>query len=267
MADALAIGGATVMINDLIDWFSDSANWHGEDGVPARLFEHLGYSFSAVLISLLIAVPLGLYIGHTGRGAGFVVGSVNTVRALPTVGLLYLVVLLLQAHLPVRFAYLAPAVLVLVVLGVPPVLSNTYAGVDGVDPEVRGAAYGMGMTGQQVLWRVEFPNALPLMFSGLRSAVLQVIATATIGAYVSLGGLGYLIREGQQTHNYTEMAAGAVLVALLAVAIDLILAACQRVAVSRGITGRYSRGALARRGAAPEEVAEDVDLTRIGATA
>jgi osmoprotectant transport system permease protein len=134
-----------------------------------------------------------------------------------------------------------------------------------VQPAVRDAAYGMGMTERQVLWRVELPNALPLIFSGVRSAVLQVIATATIGAYVSLGGFGYFIREGQQTNNYYEMAAGAVLVAVLAVACDLILAAIQRLVVSRGITGRYARGAA--RGRGPEEVAEDVDLERIAAPA
>jgi osmoprotectant transport system permease protein len=251
------------MINGIWNWLSDSSHWSGEDGIPARLFEHLGYSFGAVLIALVIAVPLGLYIGHTGRGSSIVVALANAVRALPTLGLLFLVVLLLQARLPERIAYLGPTLIVLVVLAVPPILSNTYAGVDGVDPEVRDAAYGMGMTGPQVLARVEVPNALPLMFSGLRSAVLQVIATATIAAYVSLGGFGYIIREGQQIHDYYEMASGAVLVALLAVASDLILAAIQRTLVSRGITGRYARGAARRDG--PEEVAEDVDLERLAA--
>jgi osmoprotectant transport system permease protein len=253
------------MINGIWSWLTDSANWNSTDGIPARLLEHLGYSFGAVAIALVIALPLGLYIGHTGKGAGAIVGTANSVRALPTVGLLYLVVLLLQAKLPAGIAYLGPTLVTLVVLAVPPILSNTYAGVDGVDPAVRDAAYGMGMTGGQVLGRVEVPNALPLIISGLRSAVLQVIATATIAAYVSLGGFGYFIREGQQTNNYNEMAAGAVLVAVLAVACDLILAAVQRLVVSRGITGRYARGAA--RGRGPEEVAEDVDLERIAAPA
>lgn len=253
------------MINGIWSWLSDSANWNSTDGIPARLLEHLGYSFGAVGIALVIALPLGLYIGHTGKGAAAIVGTANSVRALPTVGLLYLVVLLLQAKLPAGIAYLGPTLVTLVVLAVPPILSNTYAGVDGVDPAVRDAAYGMGMTGRQVLGHVEVPNALPLIFSGLRSAVLQVIATATIAAYVSLGGFGYIIREGQQTNNYNEMAAGAVLVALLAVAIDLIIAAVQRLVVSRGITGRYARGAVRQRGA--EEVAEDVDVEQIAAPA
>jgi osmoprotectant transport system permease protein len=253
------------VINGIWNWLTDSVNWNSTDGIPARLLEHLGYSFGAVAIALVIALPLGLYIVHTGKGAGAIVGTANSVRALPTVGLLYLVVLLLQAKLPAGIAYLGPTLITLVVLAVPPILSNTYAGVDGVDPAVRDAAYGMGMTGGQVLGRVEVPNALPLIISGLRSAVLQVIATATIAAYVSLGGFGYFIREGQQTNNYNEMAAGAVLVAVLAVACDLILAAVQRLVVSRGITGRYARGAV--RGNGPEEVAEDVDLERIAAPA
>jgi osmoprotectant transport system permease protein len=253
------------MINGILDFFKDGANWHGEDGIPARLLEHLGYSFGSVLIALLIALPLGLYIGHTGKGSAAVVGLANSVRALPTVGLLYLVVLLLQAKLPAGIAYLGPTLIVLVVLAVPPILSNTYAGVDGVDPAVRDAAYGMGMTGPQVLARVEVPSALPLIFSGLRSAVLQVIATATIAAYVSLGGFGYFIREGQQTSQYYEMASGAVLVAVLAVVCDLILAAAQRLVVSRGLTGRYAKGVRTGRTDGPEEVAEDVDLEQIAA--
>jgi osmoprotectant transport system permease protein len=254
------------MIHGIVSWFSDSANWSGADGVPTRLTEHLGYSFLSVAIALVIALPLGLYIGHTGKGASLVVGSVNTVRALPTVGLLYLVVLALQAHLPAGIAYLAPTVAVLVVLGVPPILSNTYAGVDGVDAEVRDAAYGMGMTERQVLWRVELPNALPLIFSGLRSAVLQVIATATIAAYVSLGGFGYFIREGQQTGNYDEMASGAICVAVLAVLIDLLLAALQRLVVSRGITGRYARPGHPI-SEPVEEVVESEDLVGLPAPA
>jgi osmoprotectant transport system permease protein len=255
------------MINGIWKYLSDSANWNTTDGIPARLMEHLGYSFGAVAIALVIALPLGLYIGHTGKGATVVVGIANSVRALPTIGLLYLAVLLLQANLPAGIAYLGPTLVTLVILAIPPILSNTYAGVDGVQPAARDAAYGMGMTGPQVLGRVEVPNALPLIFSGLRSAVLQVIATATIAAYVSLGGFGYFIREGQQTRNYYEMAAGAVLVALLAVLSDLVLAAIQRLTVSRGITGRYARGALVARGAAEGEVAEDVDLKQIGVPA
>jgi osmoprotectant transport system permease protein len=134
--------------------------------------------------------------------------------------------------------------LVLVILGIPSVLSNTYAGVQSVDPAARDAAQGMGMTGSQVLWRVEVPNALPLILSGIRNATLQIVATATITAYISLGGLGRFIVDGLAQRDYPQMASGAVLVAALALLLDAILAGIQRLVVSRGITGRYAAGAV-----------------------
>jgi len=128
-----------------------------------------------------------------------------------------------------------------VLLAVPPIMSNTYAGVQNVEPAARDAAFGMGMTGQQVLFRVELPNALPLMFSGLRSATLQVIATATIAAYVTLGGLGRFIYDGLAQQDYPQMISGGLLVAALALAADLLIALVQRLVVSPGITGRAGR--------------------------
>ncbi len=137
--------------------------------------------------------------------------------------------------------YLIPTEIVLVLLAVPPILSNAYAGVQNVSPAVRDAAFGMGMTGPQVLARVEFPNALPLIFSGFRSATLQVIATATIAAYVTLGGLGRFIYDGLAQQDYPQMIAGGLLVAALALAADMLLALAQRYTVSPGITGRTRR--------------------------
>ena len=134
-----------------------------------------------------------------------------------------------------------PSEIVLILLAIPSMLTNTYAGVSAVDPAVRDAAQGMGMRGSQTLWQVELPNALPLIFSGIRSSFLQVIATATITAYVSLGGLGRYLIDGLAQQNYPLMASGAVLVAVLALLIDLVLGLVQRYTVSRGITGRYSR--------------------------
>jgi osmoprotectant transport system permease protein len=133
---------------------------------------------------------------------------------------------------------------VLVILGIPAVLSATYAGVQNVDPAARDAAKGMGMTGSQVLWRVEVPNALPLIISGIRSSMLQIVATATIAAYVSLGGLGRFILDGQAVRDYSQMAAGAVLVGGLAIVLDQLVAGIQRLVVSPGVTGRH-RSALA----------------------
>jgi len=228
-------------VNGMMDYLTDSTHWSGEDGIPHRLLQHLGYSFGALLLVVLIGLPLGLYVGHTGRGAVAIAGTANALRALPTFGLLIFVVIALSGTLPGSIAYLAPSLLVLVVLGIPAVLSNTYAGVQSVDLAARDAAKGMGMTGSQVLWQVEVPNALPLILSGIRSAMLQIVATATIAAYVSLGGLGRYIIDGRAQRDYSQMAAGAVLVGLLAVALDLLMAVLQVFVVSRGITGRYAR--------------------------
>jgi osmoprotectant transport system permease protein len=219
------------------------SNWTMTDGIFQRLLEHLGYSFSALFFVLLIGLPLGLYVGHTGRGGVAIAGTANALRAVPTLGLLIFVVIAFSGYLPGNFSYLLPSLAVLVVLGTPAVLSNTYAGVQSVDPAARDAARGMGMTGSQVLWRVEVPNALPLILSGIRNATLQIVATATIAAYVSLGGLGRLILDGQSQRDYPQMGAGAILVALLAILLDLAMGRLQALVVSPGLTGRPVRAA------------------------
>jgi osmoprotectant transport system permease protein len=166
-------------------------------------------------------------------------------RALPTIGLLIFFVVLISPHIHWKSEapYLIPTEIVLIVLAVPSILSNTFAGVQNVDPAARDAARGMGMTGRQVLFKVELPCALPLIMSGVRSATLQVVATTTIAAYVSLGGLGRYVFDGQSQQDYPQMASGAVLVALLAMAADFVLALLQRAIVSRGVSGRYAKGA------------------------
>jgi len=221
------------------DYLGNGSHWSGPEGVPARVVEHLEYTFLALVFVCLIALPLGLFVGHTGRGSVAIAGTANALRALPDFGLLVYVVLLISGRLPAGLAYLLPSVLVLVILGIPAVLSATYAGIQAVDPAARDAAKGMGMTGSQVLWRVEVPNAMPLILSGVRSSMLQIVATATIAAYVSLGGLGRFIIDGQSQRDYSQMAAGAVLVGLLAIVLDLIVAGIQRVVVSPGVTGRF----------------------------
>jgi osmoprotectant transport system permease protein len=246
-------GGDGAVIGRIVDFLADPASWQGPEGIPARLVEHLAYSAVAVLIGLAIALPLGLLIGHTGKGTTLVAGLANSLRALPTIGLLIFFVVLISPHVHGKgdTAYLVPSEIVLVLLAVPPILSNTYAGVQNVDPAARDAAVGMGMSGRQVLLRVELPCALPLIMSGLRSAVLQVIATATIAAYVSLGGLGRLVFDGQAQQLYPKMVTGALLVAALAMVTDLLLALLQRVIVSRGLSGRYSRVRTLARDEAP----------------
>jgi osmoprotectant transport system permease protein len=246
------------MIADLVAWFADPVHWSGPDGVPVRLLEHMEYSLLALALAALIGIPLGMYIGHTGRGQFLVAGLANVLRALPTLGLLVLLVLVLISRLPGDLGFLAPSIAVLVVLAVPPILTNTYAGVQGVDLAARDAAYGMGMTGREVLAKIEVPCALPLVFSGLRSAMLQIVSTATVAAYVGLGGLGRFVIDGLAVRDYPQMLAGAVLVAALAVVVEVALAVLQRLAVPRGL--RAHRPASGRDRDA-EEAAPDRTLT------
>jgi len=212
-------------------WISNSHHWHGPDGVPARLVEHLAYSGLALLIAVLIALPIGLLIGHRRRGAFTVVSVATAGRAVPTLGLLILVYLLTNAS---SWAWLIP----LAVLAIPPILVNTYEGVLGVDADITDAARGMGMTGTQVLLRAEFPVALPLIIVGVRTAAIQVVATATIAAYISLGGFGRYIFDGLATNDYATVASGALLVVLLALAVQVLFVGIRRVLVPAGLRTR-----------------------------
>ena len=227
------------MIGDVVGWLTDPAHWSGVDGIPTHLFEHVWYSLLAVVVAAAIALPLGLLIGHTGRGTFVVAGLANGLRALPTLGLLILFVILLSPHITGTLVYLLPSEIVLVLLAVPPILTSTYAGVQNVPPAVRDAAEGMGMTGFRVLTRVELPCALPLLLSGVRAATLQCIATATVAAYVSLGGFGRYVVDGLAQRDFPQMAAGAVLVAGLALVADALLVLLERLTVSPGVSGRF----------------------------
>lgn len=228
------------MIASIIDWLTSSATWSGEGGLGARIVEHLWYSVLAVAVAAMIAVPLGLWVGHTGR-AKWLVSVANSLRAVPTLGLLFAVALWLGPKIQGDLAFLIPSIVVLVILVIPPILSGVYAGVEAVDPAARDAARGMGMTGGEVVRQVEIPNALPLMLSGLRSAFLQVIATATVAAYVGLGGLGRYLIDGIKTGDYVSTAGGAIVVSVLALVVDGVLALVQRAVVSPGLTGRATR--------------------------
>lgn len=206
--------------------------------VLVRVVEHLAYSGLAVVVGLLVAGPIGALVGHTGRGAFLLVGLANVLRALPSLGLLILLVIV------VGFG-LFPVFLTLAIVAVPPLLAGTYAGVRNVDPAVVDAARGMGMRGSQVLLKVELPNALPLVLGGIRSAALQVIATAVLGAYVGFGGLGRYVIDGLRQQDYPQMAVGALLVAALALAVEGVLALVQRFVVSPGLRARSGRSPVA----------------------
>ena len=227
------------MIPSLLSWFTDPANWSGPDGIPARVLEHVEYTVVVLVVAALVAIPIGLWVGHTGR-ARWLVTLANSLRAVPTLGLLFVVALWLGPKISGDLAFTLPSIAVLVLLAIPPLLAGTYAGIEAVDPAARDAAKGVGMTSVQVLRQVEVPNAMPLMLSGVRSAVLQVVATATIAAYIGLGGLGRYLVDGIALGDYPRTAGGAVLVAVLAVLLDGIIALVQRGVVSPGLTGRRS---------------------------
>ncbi len=235
----MATGGGGAMIHATFLWLNDPLNWTMTDGILDQLVRHVQYSLIALAIAVVVGLPLGLLIGHANR-ARFVVSAANGLRSLPSVGLLILFFLILASRVKGDAVYLVPTEIVLGLLAIPPVLANTFAGVQNVDPAARDAARGMGMTGSQVLWRVELPNALPLIFSGLRSATLQVIATATIAAYIGLGGFGRFVYDGLAQQDVGQRTGGAILVAALAVVADVVLALVQRYTVSPGITGRGS---------------------------
>jgi osmoprotectant transport system permease protein len=235
------------MTDNVFVWLNDPQNWTGTrftSGILDQVAAHLWYTAMAVVIAVVIGFPVGLAVGHTGR-AGWLVSLANGLRSLPSVGLLILLYVVVSPLISGGgdLVYLIPTEIVLVLLALPAILANTYAGVRNVDSSVRDAARGMGMTERQVLMQVELPIALPLVFSGVRSATLQVIATATIAAYVGLDGLGRFVYDGLASREFGEMAGGAVLVAALALLVDLLLALVQRYTVSRGVTGRFSRRA------------------------
>jgi osmoprotectant transport system permease protein len=210
------------------DWLKSPQQWHGHSGIPIRVLQHLGYSGLALLIAAAIAVPLGLLIGHYGRGGFVVVNVANIWRAIPTLGLLILVVVLLGLGV---LAWLIP----LVALAIPPILVNTYEGVAGVDPDLKDAARGMGMTQWQQLVKVEVPVAIPLIMLGLRTSAIFVVATATIAAEIGVGGLGRFIIDGLAANNYGEVAGGAAVIVVLALLIQLLCTGLRRLATPAGL--------------------------------
>ncbi|AYG62503.1 ABC transporter permease [Rhizobium jaguaris] len=225
----------------MMNWFTEPAHWTGSDSIPVLVLQHLAYSSIALLLACLIGLPVGLYVGHTGRGVVLIAGVANALRSLPSLGLIVLLVILFGPVFASDMAFIVPSLIVLVLLAVPPIMTGSYAGIAAVDPAVVDAARGMGKRPLQILFDVELPCALPLIFSGLRSATLQIISTATIAAYVSLGGLGRLIIDGQAQNDYYQMAAGAILVGVLALTVDLMIGVISRITVSPGLTRRPPR--------------------------
>ncbi|WP_313678826.1 ABC transporter permease [Corynebacterium stationis] len=204
-------------------WLTDPAHWTGIAGIPNRLAEHVTVTFAALVVAAIIAIPAGLIIGHTRRGAAVVGAITGGVRAIPTLGLLTLLGLWLGIGIEAPF-------IALVVLAIPSLLVGAYSGVEAIDTHTPKAAQAIGMRPAQVLLTVELPLALPVIVGGLRAATLQLVATTTLAAYTADTGLGRYIFSGLKTRDYAEMLGGAALVIVVAVILELILATCQRLA-------------------------------------
>ena len=217
------------LISAVVTWFADPAHWTGQNGVPFRLGQHVGISLVLVAIAAAIALPLGLYIGHTRRGQALAVNLANVGRAIPSLAAIAIVVPFSQMlGSGLEWFNLYPTIVAMVVLAIPPILVNTYTGVVEIDADLVESARGMGMTEAQILQRVEVPLAIPVIVGGIRSASVQVIATATLGAIWGLGALGGYIVEGNAQQDVGRLFAGVLLVAFLALVAEGSLSLVQR---------------------------------------
>lgn len=210
------------VVDDALLWLNDPVNWTGPNGIVALTTEHLVMTAVAVLAATAVALPLGVWLGHTGRGATLTVVAANTSRALPTLALLTLF-----AASSIGFGNRA-TVLAVTIFAIPPILTNAFEGVRGVDPDVREAAVAMGMPGRRVLRSVSVPLAVPVIAAGVRTSAVQVVATIPLAALVGGGGLGVIIVTGIATQRYGKALAGAFLVAVLCLALEGLLALAQR---------------------------------------
>jgi osmoprotectant transport system permease protein len=215
---------ASVSARSLIDWFDDPAHWRGGEGLSHRLAQHGELCAVALGLACLVAIPVGVVLGHLGRGGLVALNIANIGRAIPSLAILIVAV-------PLVGIGEKPAYVALIALAIPPILTNTYVGMRGVDPEVKDAARGVGMSGRQMVARVEMRLALPLLLAGVRTSAFQVIATATLAAEVAAGGLGRYIVDGLAIRDDTQVVAGALVVVALAMVVEGVISALQRVLV------------------------------------
>ena len=214
--------------NQVLQWFLNPAHWQGDGGIPHRTFEHLAMSGASVLTAALIALPVGIAIGHYGRGGILAINISNIGRAVPSFAVLVIAVELFGIGA-------LPAYIALVALAIPPMVTNSYIGMREVDADVREAARGMGMRERAVLLGVELPIALPLIMAGIRTSAVNVVATATLAALVAWGGLGRFIVDGFGLQDYPMMFAGAIMVAVLSLIVEFSLAGAQRLSTPAGL--------------------------------
>jgi len=224
------------VLSNVARWFADPTHWSGPDGIPQRLAEHVQISAESVAIGALIALPIGIALGHYGRFGNLAINISNVGRALPSFGVLVIAFQVFGlGSLPILVA--------LVALAIPPMITNSYVGLREVDADVKEAARGMGYRELARLGRVEFPLAVTLVMAGIRTSAVQVVATATLAALIAGGGFGRYVIDGFAQQDYTKLFAGAVLVAVLAMATELSLSAVERLLVPRGIRLQRTAGA------------------------
>jgi osmoprotectant transport system permease protein len=233
-------------LGELVDYVTTGANWEGRNGISQAVVDHVRLSAFSVAVAAVVAMPVAVLLGHLRRGGVVAVALVNIGRAIPTFAI---VALALPFSLRWGFGLgFWPSAVALVLLGIPPIFTNTYTGVREVDPGVVESARGMGMRGSQVLTRAELPNALPLIITGLRVSAVQVVATATLAALVGYGGLGSLVVRGMSQRDDGKLLTGAVLVALLAILTELLF----------GVIERRASPWLRRRRSLADELARDM---------
>jgi osmoprotectant transport system permease protein len=218
---------------EVLDWLTAPTHWSGSNGIPNRIAEHLLLSGSTLAVAVLIALPIGVICGHIGRGGFVAINIANLGRALPSMALLALM-------LPVALSFKLglgfwPTFFALVPLGIPPIMTNSYVAIRGVDRDVVEAARGMGLREREVLQQVELPIAAPLIISGVRNAAVAIVATATLGALVAGGGLGRYIVDGLALQEYPRLFVGALLVALLSILVEVAFGVFERMMVSSGL--------------------------------
>jgi osmoprotectant transport system permease protein len=218
----------------VVQWFTNPAHWQGTGGIPNRLEEHVVMSLAATAAAAALALPVGLTLGHLGRGGALAINVSNIGRAIPSFAILVLAVQLVGIGPK-------PAFLALVALAIPPIVTNSYVGMRDVSSTLRDSARGLGMRERQVLLRVELPNAIPVVMAGVRTSGVQVVATATLAALVAWGGLGRYIVDGLAQHDYPQVFAGALLVAALSAVAELTLAGLQRLLTPAGLRPTFRR--------------------------
>ncbi|QIB07864.1 ABC transporter permease [Pseudomonas fluorescens] len=224
------------MIASVYHWFSLPENWLGENGILTRLAEHIYYVSLSITIACTIALPLGVFMANYRKGANLAIGVFNLGRALPSLGIVILAIMVIGYET-------STVIIALVVMSIPPILTNTYVGIDQVDSSLKSAATSMGMRRWQTFIQLELPLAFPLIFSGFRSALVQLIATATIAAYAGFGGLGRFLIDGLGRNDTPQIIGGALVVSALAIVSEWLCSTIETLMVRKWRTGNVELSA------------------------